>query len=123
MQISEFATDFQPTIYDFFWMARSSPAQTSGVLRPERLLLPRRLGDAVGGRAHRGVKGRGRRDVDDRAGIRGFEERRRGAGCPHRRLQVDAEALFPAFLVVGAAETRGVVDQDVETAERLAGFG
>jgi hypothetical protein len=37
-------------------------------------------------------------------------------------LQIDVEALLPAGLVIGAAEPRGVVYEDVDAAERRGGF-
>lgn len=40
-------------------------------------------------------------------------------GRAHGAHQVDVEAAFPALLVVGAAEAGGVVDEPLQTAERL----
>ena len=40
----------------------------------------------------------------------------------HHRHHVDAERGGPALLVIGLPETRGVVDEDIEPAERLHGL-
>src|SRR3546814_7860065 len=41
----------------------------------------------------------------------------RGLRGAHAAHQVDIDRGGPAFLVIGAAETRGIVDQDVDAAE------
>ncbi len=46
-----------------------------------------------------------------------FEVRQSRADRPHRRQQIDRDADRPSGLVVGRAETRGVVDEDVDPAE------
>ena len=82
----------------------------------------RRLDGAVGRRAHRGVKPRDRRDVEDRARPRFFEVGNAARGRPHGRHQVDRDAAAPARLVVGGAEAGGVVDENVDAAEGLGRF-
>ncbi len=59
-----------------------------------------------------------RGDIQDHAGAGLLQIRDGRMGRPYRRHNVDVEPGGPAGLVVRRAEARGVVDQDVDAAER-----
>jgi hypothetical protein len=82
----------------------------------------RRLDRAVGRGAGRGGQARDRGDVDDRAGAGAFQERQRRPDRPHGAEEIDIDAGGPAGLVMAGAEAGGVVDQDIDAAERGTGL-
>ena len=48
-----------------------------------------------------------------------LDERYRGVRGAHGRHHIDGETLFPACLVVGGPEPGGVVDENIDAAERI----
>ncbi len=88
-----------------------------------RVLDHRGLDRAVGRRARRGGEAGDRRDVDDRATTGRLHMRERRPARSHRRHQIDRNAGLPPGLGIGRAEARGVVDEDVDPAQRLGRAG
>ena len=59
--------------------------------------------------------------MNDRAAALGFEPRHHLPGRAHRRHHVHGQTRRPAFLGVHHTETRGVVDQHIDTPEHGMG--
>lgn len=64
---------------------------------------------------------RGRADEDDARRVAGLEEGHRGVDRADAGHDVDVEHVGPALEALSAAHRAGVVDDDVESAERLSG--
>ena len=83
-----------------------------------RVLDQRRLGGGIGLVGGCGLQARDRRDVDDRPTAGFGHHRHRRARGPCGCHEIDGETGRPIGFLLAVAITRGVVDQDVDAAQR-----